>query len=217
MNDSNAAAPVATNPYTFCEHDMEYARIAPIMGRLWSPIAAVTSNWQGKSNAQIAVAIAAASIVPDMPRVLLQIYKNNYSHDLIYNSGSFALNFIRRDQLQLIKDFGLVSGRNTDKLSYVGHVFRETGSPILDDCWGFLDCRVVNAMDGGDMTCFLADVLEGETLTQAEPLYWRDARPEIPAEWNEEWDRKITGEIEVSKQRMPNIDLKPWLPTGQES
>ncbi|CUV03395.1 flavin reductase domain protein, FMN-binding [hydrothermal vent metagenome] len=187
------------------------------MGRLWSPIAAVTSNWQGKSNAQIAVAIAAASIVPDMPRVLLQIYKNNYSHDLIYNSGSFALNFIRRDQLQLIKDFGLVSGRDTDKLSDVGHVFRETGSPILDDCWGFLDCRVVNAMDGGDMTCFLADVLEGETLTQAEPLYWRDARREIPAEWNEEWDRKITGEIEVSKQRMPNIDLKPWLPTGQES
>ena len=217
VNDSNAAEPVATNPYTFCEHDMEYARIAPIMGRLWSPIAAVTSNWQGKSNAQIAVAIAAASIVPDMPRVLLQIYKNNYSHDLIYNCGSFALNFIRRDQLQLIKDFGLVSGRDTDKLSDVGHVFRETGSPILDDCWGFLDCRVVNAMDGGDMTCFLADVLEGETLTQAEPLYWRDARREIPAEWNEEWDRKITGEIEVSKQRMPNIDLKPWLPTGQES
>ena len=217
MNDSNAAEPVATNPYTFCEHDMEYARIAPIMGRLWSPIAAVTSNWQGKSNAQIAVAIAAASIVPDMPRVLLQIYKNNYSHDLIYNSGSFALNFIRRDQLQLIKDFGLVSGRDTDKVLDVGHVFRETGSPILDDCWGFLDCRVVNAMDGGDMTCFLADVLEGETLTQAEPLYWRDARREIPAEWNEEWDRKITGEIEVSKQRMPNIDLKPWLPTGQES
>ena len=185
MNDSNGAEPFATNPYTFCEHDMEYARIAPIMGRLWSPIAAVTSNWQGKSNAQIAVAIAAASIVPDMPRVLLQIYKNNYSHDLIYNSGSFALNFIRRDQLQLIKDFGLVSGRDTDKLSDVGHVFRETGSPILDDCWGFLDCRVVNAMDGGDMTCFLADVLEGETLTQAEPLYWRDARREIPAEWNE--------------------------------
>ena len=203
-----------THPYSICEHDMEYARIAPIMGRLWSPIAAVTSNWQGKSNAQIAVAIAAASIVPDMPRVLLQIYKNNYSHDLIYNSGSFALNFIRRDQLQLIKDFGLVSGRDTDKLSDVSHGFRETGSPILNDCWGFLDCRVVNVMDGGDMTCFLADVLDGETLTEAEPLYWRDARREIPTEWNEERNRKITGEMEVSKQRMPNIDLKPWHPTG---
>ncbi len=210
---------------------MEYAQIAPIMGRLWSPIAAVTSHWRGKSNVQIAVAIAAASIVPDMPRVLLQIYKTNYSHDLIYNSGSFALNFLRHDQLQLIKDFGLVSGRDRDKLSDVGHAPRATGCPVLDDCWGFLDCRVVNAMDGGDMTCFLdcrvvnamdggdmtcflGDVLDGETLTNAEPLYWRDARREIPPAWNEEWDRKISGEIEVSKQRMSNLDLKPWQPNG---
>ena len=154
------------------------------MGRLWSPIAAVTSHWQGKSNAQIAVAIAAASIVPDMPRVLLQIYKTNYSHDLIYNSGCFALNFLRQDQLELINDFGLVSGRDRDKLLGVAHAPRATGSPVLDDCWGFLDCRVVNAMDGGDMTCFLGDVLDGETLSQAEPLYWRDARREIPAAWN---------------------------------
>ena len=193
---------------------MQHARIAPIMGRLWSPIAAVTSHWHGKSNVQIAVAIAAASIVPDMPRVLLQIYKTNYSHDLIYNSGSFALNFLRQDQLQLIKDFGLVSGRDRDKLSDVGHAPWATGSPVLDDCWGFLDCRVVNAMDGGDMTCFLGDVLEGETLAQAEPLYWRDARREIPAAWNEEWNRKISGEIEVSKQRMPDVDFKPWQPKG---
>jgi len=145
---------------------MEYSRIAPIMGRLWSPIAAVTSHWQGKSNAQIAVAIAAASIVPDMPRVLLQIYKTNYSHDLIYNSGSFALNFLRQDQLELINDFGLVSGRDRDKLLGAAHAPRATGSPVLDDCWGFLDCRVVNAMDGGDMTCFLGDVLDGETLSK---------------------------------------------------
>jgi hypothetical protein len=67
-------------------------------------------------------------------------------------------------------------------------------------------------MDGGDMTCFLGDVLDGETLSQAEPLYWRDARREIPAAWNEEWDRKISGEIEVSKRRMPNLDFKPWQP-----
>jgi hypothetical protein len=64
------------------------------------------------------------------------------------------------------------------------------------------------------MTCFLADVLDGEVLTQTEPLYWRDARREIPAAWNEEWDRKISREIEVSKQLMPNVDFKPWQPTG---
>ena len=46
-------------------------------------MAAVSSAWQGKHNAQIAVAIGAASIVPSKPRVIIQIYKRNLSHDLI--------------------------------------------------------------------------------------------------------------------------------------
>ncbi len=191
---------------------MEYSRIAPIMGRLWSPIAAVTSQWQGKSNAQIAVAIAAASIVPDMPRVLLQIYKTNYSHDLIYNSGSFALNFLRQDQLELINDFGLVSGRDRDKLLGVAHAPRATGSPVLDDCWGFLDCRVVNAMDGGDMTCFLAGVVDGKTLSEGEPLWWRDARRKLPPELLECWEQKQSSEIAKSRNTMDNIAHTPWQP-----
>ena len=193
---------------------MEYSRIAPMMGRLWSPLAAVTSHWQGKSNAQIAVAIAAASIVPGMPRVVVQIYKRNYSHDLIYSSGAFALNFLRQDQLDLIKDFGLVSGRDRDKLAGVAHKFRGSGSPVLEECWGFLDCRVVNAMDGGDMTCFLGEVLEGDTVTESEPLWWREARKVIPIEWSEEWDRKISQEIEYSMQHMQQIDHTPWKAGG---
>ncbi len=189
---------------------MDDSKIASIMGRLWSPIAAVTSYWQGKANAQIAVAIGAASIVPHMPRVLVQIYKGNFSHDLIYQSQGFALNFPRKEQLHFIKDFGLVSGRDRDKLADVAYERRASGSPLLTDCWGFLDCRVVNAMDAGDMTCFLGEVLEGNTLSDGEPMWWREARREIPPEWNEEWDRKVGQEIRRSIQRMQQIDYAPW-------
>ena len=193
---------------------MEYSRIAPMMGRLWSPIAAVTSRWHDKSNAQICVAIGAASIVPSMPRVVVQIYKRNYSHDMVYRSGAFALNYLRIDQLQYIRDFGLVSGRDVDKLGSVPHVLKASGCPILEDCWGYLDCRVVNAMDGGDMTCFLGEVLDGNTLSDSEPLWWRHARTVIPAPWMEEWDRKISGEIEHSMTRMKAIDYSPWASQG---
>jgi len=152
---------------------MEYADIAPIMGRLWSPLAAVTSHWQGRDNVQIAVAIAAAAIVPERPRVVVQLYKTNLSHDMVLSSGAFALNFLRPDQLDLVGDFGLVSGREKDKLAGVGTKAGSSGSPLLTDCFGYLDCRVINAMDGGDMTCFLADVLDGKTLAQGDPLWWR--------------------------------------------
>ncbi len=189
---------------------MEYGDIAPIMGRLWSPLAAVTSQWQGKVNAQIAVAIAAASIVPDRPRVLVQIYKGNYSHGLILKSNVFALNFLGEGQLQLIHDFGLVSGFDRDKLSSVDYVAGVTGCPVLGESAGFLECRVINAMDGGDMTCFLADVVDGGASGEQTPVTWREARRLIPPDWNQAWEKKIGAEIEISRQRMGSIDYSGW-------
>ena len=189
---------------------MEYADIAPIMGRLWSPLVAVTSHWQGRDNVQIAVAIAAASIVPDRPRVVVQLYKTNLSHDMVLSSGAFALNFLRPDQLDLVGDFGLVSGRETDKLAGVGTKAGTSGSPLLTDCFGYLDCRVINAMDGGDMTCFLADVLDGKTLAQGDPLWWPDARRELPREWLEHWEAKQSSEIATSRATMDKISHTPW-------
>ena len=183
-----------------------------MMGQLWSPLVVVTSHWRGKANAQIAVSVGAASVVPEQPRVVVQIYKENYSWELLYKSGAFALNFLRPDQLHLIKAFGLVSGVDVDKLSEIAHRAGLTGSPILEDCWGYLDCRVINGMDGGDMTCFLAEVVDGETISEGEPLWWPQARRVIPDEWNLEWDAKIAEQIQKSTQRMGHIDYTSWNP-----
>ena len=183
-----------------------------MMGQLWSPLVAVTSHWRGEANAQIAVSVGAASVVPDQPRVVVQIYKENYSWEMLQNSGAFALNFLRPDQTHLIKAFGLVSGLNVDKLSEIPHRLGLTGSPILEDCWGYLDCRVINGMDGGDMTCFLADVVDGETVSEGEPLWWPQARRVIPDEWNLEWESKISEQIQKSIQRMGHIDYTSWNP-----
>ena len=189
---------------------MDYAEIAPMMGRLWSPLAAVTTHWQGRDNVQMAVAIAAASIVPDRPRVTLQLYKTNLTHDMVVSSGVFALNFLKSAQLDLVGDFGLVSGRDEDKLEGVAKMSGESGSPLLTGCFGYLDCRVINAMDGGDMTCFLAEVLAGKTMAEGEPLWWRDARREMSMEWLERWEKKQSSEIATSRATMGKIIHIPW-------
>jgi len=194
---------------------MEYSDIAPMMGRLWSPLAAVTSHWQGRDNVQMAVAITAASIVPDRPRVIIQLYKTNLSHEMVLSSGAFALNFLREDQLALVGDFGLVSGRDQDKLDGVDQTVGTSGSPLLTDCFGYMDCRVINAMDGGDMTCFLADVLDGKTLSEGEPLWWRDARRKLPPEWLERWKQKQSSEIATSRNTMDQINHTiMWKPSA---
>ena len=196
------------------EGAVDYAKIAPMMGQLWAPIAAVTSSWNGKDNGQIAVAIGGASIVADRPRVAVQLYKTNFTHEMVMSSGAFALCFMRRDQLDLVHRLGYVSGRDYDKLADVPYQRRATGSPVLDDCFGYLDCRVVNAMDGGDMTVFLADVLEGETLGDGEPLTWAHMRSVMPHEWADEWDRKVQREVEVSRRTMDTIRPLVWPPDG---
>ncbi len=189
---------------------MDYGKIAPIMSNLWSPIAAVSSRWRGQDNAQICVSIGGASIVAERPRVVVQIYKTNHSHGMILGSGAFALNFPRAGQLDWIRDFGLHSGRDGDKLGpSASPAFEysagETGSPLLADCWGWLDCRVVNAMDGGDMTCFLAEVVDGRTVGPGQPLWWRDARQRIPEEWMRAWNEKQAAEVAYSRAHMSDI------------
>ena len=191
---------------------MQYKSIAPMMSQLWSPMAAVTSSWQGKLNAQIVVAVGGSSIVPSQPRIAAQIYKSNFTHDQVYHSGVLAVNFLRRDQLHLVSAFGLVSGRDADKLSGIAHRPGDTGCPVLEDCWGYLDCRILNAMDGGDMTCFLAEVVAGECNNEEGPLWWRDAARQLPQDVMQEWDRKIQGEIQVSTARMKDINPISWDP-----
>ena len=189
---------------------MDYERISPLLGRLWSPLAAVTSQWEGQVNAQICMAISNASIVPQRPRVLVQIYKGNYSHHLIHGSGAFALNFLGKHQLDLLREFGFFSGREKDKLAGIAYDIGVTGSPVLKDCWAYLDCRVVNAMDGGDLTCFLADVAEGEVLMDGDPLGAREARRMIPPDWNHQWDSRLKENIEISRKIIDTIDYTPW-------
>ena len=187
---------------------MDYGKIAPIMGNLWSPIVAVSSRWRGQDNAQICVSIGGASIVAERPRVVAQIYRTNHSHDMIMGSGAFALNFPRAEQLDWIKAFGLVSGRDGSKLDGWEYTAGATGSPLLADCWGWLDCRVVNAMDGGDMTCFLAEVVDGCTVSPGQPLWWRDARQRIPEDWMREWNEKQAAEVAFSRANMSGIERR---------
>ena len=186
---------------------MGYADIAPMMRKLWSPLAAVTTHSSGRDNVQMAVSISAASIVPDRPRVLVQLYKTNLTHQMVTASRCFALNFLNTTQLDLVGDFGLISGRDKDKLQFIDKMPGELGSPLLTDCFGYLDCRVVSAMDGGDMTCFLAEVIDGKTMSEGQPLWWRDAKREMSVDWLERWEEKQSSEIAISRVTMDKIDL----------
>ena len=177
----------------------------PMLVGLTAPLAAVSTRSGDSVNAQIAVAITSASIVLHRPRLIVQIYRTNLTHDLIAESGVLAVNFLSSGQLPLIWELGMRSGRDVDKFQDVPYSTGATGSPLIDGSFGFLDCRVINAMDGGDMTAFLIEVMAART-NGGDRLTWRDARPRLPQHWADEWDRKIAGEMEISLRTMNDIN-----------
>ena len=189
--------------------DVNPSDVGRLLGGLSAPLAAISTRSGDTVNAQIAVAVTSASIVLHRPRLIVQLYHTNYTHQLVAASGVLAVSFLNHDQLPLIWELGMRSGRDCDKMAGVPSFTGPTGSPLLEGSFGYLDCRVINAMDGGDMTAFLAEVVAGQTHG-GERMAWRDARPRLPQRWADEWDRKIAGEMDVSLGSMGQIDRAKW-------
>jgi len=110
----------------------------------------------------------------DQPFLLMaSVWKKNFSHDLIKESGIFAVNMLRGDQVNVARHFGKQSGRDVQKFAQVAYKIVKTGSPILSDCLAYLDCRVLSATDSGDHTIYLGEVQEADFITRGEPLLFQ--------------------------------------------
>lgn len=187
---------------------------ASISGIFWSlaPVVAITSSWQGKVNAQIAVTVITASIVHSVPRLLVGIWKGNYTHGFIINSRAFAVHLLKKNQLQLVRDFGFYTGRERDKLKDIPYTLGVTRSPILKDAHSYVECRVINAMDAGDMTAFLVNVEDGGIKNGGEWMTLDYFYRAAPPEWIAEYGEKLSRSVAFSLERIHKIDYTPWSP-----
>lgn len=177
-----------------------------LLSHLWAPLAVVTAFSDGERGAQIAVSAFAASIVPEQPRLLTEVQKRNNTHRLIEASGRFAVNLIPHEHWRWVRRFGFVSQRDGDKFNDIAWHPGPHGLPLLDDAIGTLVCRVTNAMDGGDMTVFLADVEDAHRISDFDPLYWHEVRGLLPPEWVKEYGAKLAHDVPDSARRMRHID-----------
>src|SRR5262249_13899696 len=139
----------------------------------------------GQADAQIAVTAGAASILPERPRLIVQLWKSNRTHDLALAAGAFAVHLLGEDQLDLVTRLGHRSGHSEpDKLAELEWRAGATGSPILSDCLAYLDCRVAGTLDGGDMTLFLTDVVDGARVREGPPMTMEWLRANAGPDWH---------------------------------
>jgi flavin reductase (DIM6/NTAB) family NADH-FMN oxidoreductase RutF len=185
-----------------------------VAGVFWSlsPVVAITSAWDGKINGQIAVTVITSSVVHTIPRLIVGIWKGNYTHEFIYNSKKLCIHLLRRDQLELVKNFGFYTGRERKKFKDIPYETDVTGCPILLDCHSFAECEIINAMDGGDMTPFLVSVVNGGVRSNEQWMTLDYFYNYAPPHWIEEYSHKLSKTVETSLECIHNIDYKSWEP-----
>ena len=89
------------------------------------------------------------------------IAQHHYTWELIRRSRALAAHLIDERGSALAWRFGLASGRDVNKFHALAWSAGRSGSPILADALGWLDCRVEAELDIGDRTIFVSDVIDG--------------------------------------------------------
>jgi len=189
---------------------MDLAAIRRITSRLWGPVCAVTAAHAGEAGGQIAVGVLSASILPEHPRLLIQIWKANRTHNLIAASRAFAVHPLAADQADLVRQLGFRSGHDEPgKLEGLVWAPGVTGSPILAAPPGFIECRVVGMLDATDMTVFLGDVVAGAWHGGETPMVQAyEMIGAMPPEWQEEYRRHDLAQREAAAHLLDSADEK---------
>jgi flavin reductase (DIM6/NTAB) family NADH-FMN oxidoreductase RutF len=150
-----------------------------------------------------------ASISPRVPRLSVYVHQWHLSHEYIWKTGQFGLHLLHRNQFDLVYQLGFFSGRNRDKLAGIPRLPGDTGVPVLEECYAAFECRVVNTMDAGASTLFLADVMATRRGDGKEILTAEYFRAHLPEKWREDFGKNYR---EAQERISANRDIKrnPW-------
>ena len=121
-------------------------------------------------NGQIANTVFQITSKP--PTLAVSINKENYTHDLIKEGGSLAVNVLDKDTgMVFIGRFGFKCGRDIDKFDGVKYHLSPLGNPILEEnSTAYLEVKVDKEIDVGTHTIFIGEVVDADILSDAEPL-----------------------------------------------
>jgi flavin reductase (DIM6/NTAB) family NADH-FMN oxidoreductase RutF len=135
-------------------------------GAMTYGIYVLTTFHEQSINGMIASWVSQVSYDP--PLVMVAVHPNRYSHQLIGDSGCFALHILLRNQKDLLNRFkGIDPEAKFRSLQWSKGT---TGCPILQDCLGYLECIVRDTHSPGNHTLFIGEVVDGQIFSHEDPL-----------------------------------------------
>lgn len=182
----------------------------------------LTASAGGFSNGCIINTLSQVTTSPN--RVSITVNKSNYTHYLIKNSGKFNVSIIDESaDFSLFTHFGFSSGRWENKFYRFTSVRAENKIPyVAQNTCAYICCKVVQSIDLGTHTMFIADVTDCGVLSDKAPMtynyYHANVKPKPAAKADdsgkEKWVCNICGYIYEGK--LPSDFVCPICKHGAE-
>lgn len=120
--------------------------------------------------------INTAQQITDNPlRISVTVNKSNYTHDMIMKTGEFNISVLTESTpFDVFKHYGFKSGRDTDKIPGNGMKRSENGIVYLSEyANAFISGKVIDTIDCGSHTLFIAEVSEAKVLSDARSVTYQ--------------------------------------------
>lgn len=148
-------------------------------------------------------------------QITLAVNNSNFTCELIKESKVFNVSIIsQKANFELFKRFGFQSGRDTDKfLGYKNYEVASNGVYyVTEGVNSVICCKVVNSIDLGTHTLFIAEVTDDFDLDDAFPAtyayYFENIKPKPQTAKKTVWRCNICG-YEEEVEELPDDFLCP--------
>lgn len=177
----------------------------------------VSAHANGRDNGCIINTVQ--QITQEPLKVTVAVNKDNFTHDMIKESGSFNISVLTETvPFEVFECFGFKSGRDIDKFDEVDYAERsENGILYLNKYTnGIISGKVINEIDCGTHTVFVADVTEARILSDEPSVtyqyYFDNIKPKPQAK-KKGYVCKICGYV-YEGEELPDDFICPWCKHG---
>lgn len=129
-----------------------------VAARHGDDVSGMTANW-----------LVQSSFEP--PMLAIAVEADSHTLKVIEASGAFSVSVYASGQRELAGQLGKTYEKHPEKLG--GLTWKPgpaTGSPVLDEALGWIECRVQGSLPSGDHVVFVAEIVEAGLNRQGEPL-----------------------------------------------
>lgn len=154
--------------------------------------------------------------------IAVTVNKENYTHEMIMNTGEFNISFISIDtEFDVFEKFGFCSGKEADKFADWKDAERSKNGIyyLTKGVNAYLSAKLFHSVDLGTHTMFLAKVTDSESLSEDPSLtyayYHRHVKPKPKATENGGYRCIVCGYVYEGDELPPDY-VCPWCKHGPE-